>query len=433
MEANNPFNRLPIELRWCILESVPDVQSLASAALACHAFYVAFIDKQDGLIKKVLINCIGLGSFREAVMAHQCFPPYLSVQVNKTRWPTAEQPQQPQQPQQQLLMYNYISDFLQRLERPSLPPSFPSDTWTMRDALTLSKFHLQVVSTLAKRLTHTCARESSTMCPLKDSFSSFPLSRSEEDRIARALYRFELFRKLFGCFTFFFEETHNQLHNIFFTKFGPLENAQLGCIHDLLGIEIETAVKAVAEHSMVEFDPDISIDDAPIQHILTLGLEKILEIVSCDTYEDRERLLIVEGMPPAKNTYFLHDALDSFCSLDLTEGIGKEIREAAPFFVDGDPGPAKVLEEDLKADMWTEDDEETFGIYDAFGVVSRKRGSLLWDHERLEAIGVLQSPAATESLKRSHSPPPFQPKSLAEAKAFWLKDLKSPFTMTASG
>ena len=116
---------------------------------------------------------------------------------------------------------------------------------TMRDAMTISDFHVQTVSVLTQRFIEACARAAAPHLPLEDSLRSRAASPPEGARIARTLYRFETFRRLFGCFC------ENEEHRvdvideellrytpIFFSKFAPWENAQLGCIHDFLASEM---------------------------------------------------------------------------------------------------------------------------------------------------------------------------------------------------
>ena len=82
----------------------------------------------------------------------------------------------------------------------------------------------------------------------------------------------------------------------------------------------------VAEHDItwgeysINFNADI--DHSAIQHLLTLGLGRVLEIISCGSYADRERLLRVDEMPPGENDAFLRCALDNAQVLDPLEGVG---------------------------------------------------------------------------------------------------------------
>lgn len=64
-----------------------------------------------------------------------------------------------------------------------------------------------------------------------------PVSNPEKERICRALYRFELFRRLFGYFAWWTDELMG-LAMVFFTRLSPWEIAQLGCIHDFLGRQV---------------------------------------------------------------------------------------------------------------------------------------------------------------------------------------------------
>ena len=226
---------LPAEIQHCILASLIDVRSLASAALVCRAFYSTFKSDKESLIRDVLINCVGYNILPEALIAHQCSPPYLSVQVERAII-------LPEDRLELDRLHDYASEFLKRLKRPAVTTII----CTMRDAITISDFHLQVVSVLTQRFIQACARAAPIHLPLEHSLRSRPASPSEEDRIARTLYRFETFRRLFGCFCtnpehpVHWTDEEPLLHYtlIFFSKFAPWENAQLGCINDFLAREV---------------------------------------------------------------------------------------------------------------------------------------------------------------------------------------------------
>ncbi|KAI0013801.1 hypothetical protein F4779DRAFT_561416 [Xylariaceae sp. FL0662B] len=380
-ETNNPFNHLPIELRCCILAFLPDLQSLVSSTLTCHALHDALMARQTGIIQGVLINCIGLGSLPEAIIAHQCSPPYLGVHGDNTTWPAPANHLDGEQKQKQ---FDYISKFLQRLERPSVP----SNTWTMRDALTLGNFHFQIVLPLTKKFTEACARTISNFPIPLNGLSSRPMSRSEEDRIARAFYRFEMFRRLFGCFNKSVEAEVERFHQIFFFKFAPWENAQLGCIHDFLHNQISPAADAIvgacADDLGISFG---SVRTAFIQHLLTIGLDKFLEITfSRDVHIHVENLLTVESLQPYHNRQFLQDAIRLIGCKSPLEGIGKALLEATPFCVDEDAGPEKVHE--LLFEKYS---NGVLGVYNWLYDVHWDIGYVMWDRERLDDISILQS------------------------------------------
>ena len=214
---------LPAEIQRSILASLPDPRSLALAALVCRALYSTFKADENSLIRDVLVNCVGFNTLPEALITHRCSPPYLSVRDDELYVHRRWEPK----------LHLYVSDFLQSLERPAIT----SIICTMRDAIKIGDFHSQVVSVLTQRFIQACARAAPSLPTLEESLRWNPASPSERTRIARTLYRFETFRKLFGCF---WDSDRALLHysSIFFSKFAPWENAQLGCIHDFLAREV---------------------------------------------------------------------------------------------------------------------------------------------------------------------------------------------------
>lgn len=127
----------------------------------------------------------------------------------------------------------YIVEFLRDLDR----TSFEKTIISMTEAFTLNDFHVHTVSPLAERFVVICTERYEWQEPLWESIEERPVSKTEWERIERVLYRFELFRKLFGRF-------HDSaakltpLVKFFFQNFAPWENAQLGCIHDFLAREV---------------------------------------------------------------------------------------------------------------------------------------------------------------------------------------------------
>jgi hypothetical protein len=215
----NALQILPLELQLCILNLLPDVDSLACAALSCRHFYTLFRQNEEKLLKNVLINCIGLNVLPEAVKAYPCSPPYLNTNIETALDLGAEEAQE---------QGHYAIDFIQQLPLRE-EPIWPS----MHDSLIISRLHVNVVSCLTDKFIHACSK--TTHVPLGASLEIRPASQTEKDRISRVLYRFEIFRKLLGCFS---NEYELHLSFLFFSRFAPWKNEQLQCIHDFLAQEV---------------------------------------------------------------------------------------------------------------------------------------------------------------------------------------------------
>ncbi|KAI8963187.1 hypothetical protein F5Y11DRAFT_365344 [Daldinia sp. FL1419] len=379
-DIQNPFEFIPIEVCHRILVYLPDVTSLVSAALSCRALYETLKDGEHIIVRSVLINSFGLSVLPVATLAYKCSPPYLSTN------PTFS-PGYPSDRQVRLLK-RYLFDFIGNLERPT-----PLRTrLSLRDAIALDTYHHGVVSKLAQKFIKACARTSSS-CPLgiKRSLRKLPFSTWEWDRVFRSLYHFEIFRKLFGCLGFM-ENDIKHLVMVFFAKFAPWENAQLATIHDFLADQVMPAFDDIARHDvtwgkhLVDFD--VGGYDARIQHLLTLGLEKIQLISSADSYKDREALLKAgKEMPPGEAATFLAYLLDTIDDLNPQQGEGAAIFNASPFFLDEDSGAEKIWRISLAHDR-----NRRFAIYEELDWLYRARGYVFWDQKRLQILGALDSP-----------------------------------------
>ncbi|KAL6366094.1 hypothetical protein LRP88_00190 [Fusarium phalaenopsidis] len=261
-ESNSRLLAAPMEVHQHILAFLPDIPSLAAAALSCRQLYAAVKNAESALVRRVLINCIGAANLPEALITHHSS------------------------------MY------------PSLPKQQPCRAATPTDSPQNGR-------------------------------------TAEWERIERVLYRFELFRKLFGRF----HQSEGKLKPLaksFFQKFAPWENAQLGCIHDFLAREVGQVYNYVAEHDIVWGAYRITLNGYggyAIQHLPTLGLSKILEIARSETFGEKSRLVGGGAPIDRMNNAFLLIAFRSIYDIDHgNKKAAKAMRKLPPFFDDGDDG-----------------------------------------------------------------------------------------------
>lgn len=230
-QTRDCISLLPPELRRWILGSFSDIRSLISVIQTSSAFHAVFESDKHKIIRDVLSNVVGPDVLREATNNYRCCPPCSSMFINDAWLLGRENTGR---------MESYVSSFL-NLKEAVLPIS---STLTMQGALQLQDLHTQVVRPLARRFIQSCAKLSAPQFPLEDSLSSNPASPLEEDRIMRSLYRFEVFNKLFGLFTWPDEEVSDYRFKSFirsyFSETSPWEIAQLACIHDFLAREVMT-------------------------------------------------------------------------------------------------------------------------------------------------------------------------------------------------
>lgn len=156
--------------------------------------------------------------------------------------------------------------------------------------------------------------------------------------------------------------------------------------HDILWGEL--SVDAI---DLVEYGDDF---DAPsIQHLLSLGLIRLRQIIDADSYEARHRLLYKPY--PDTNWNFLYEALtsglyrsdDEVYLGDYTKKDKANLaRNHAPFSKDPDHGPADAW-------RWAHQDETQRNfVYSTSQIALRARGYCLWDRARLDEWSVFQQP-----------------------------------------
>lgn len=101
----------------------------------------------------------------------------------------------------------------------------------------------------------------------------------------------------------------------FFSKFAPWENAQLACVHDFLAWEVIPVFDEVAKHDIVWGEYRVDFCNSPasthIQHVLSLGLEEVYQVITAKSWEDKKNKLSVGEMPPGINLCFLHDPMEN--------------------------------------------------------------------------------------------------------------------------
>ncbi|POS79252.1 hypothetical protein DHEL01_v202342 [Diaporthe helianthi] len=364
----------PVELLQQILASLPEPRSLVSAIRTSRLLYLSFKQHEQHIISSVLINCFGTGGvLREAELTLDCTPP-----VPRT---------DPRESQVDPIAC------VERFFGADLEGSHcRRSRWTLRDAWEIHSFHADVVVPLMDRLVQASSDPEScaVSAGLNQSLKTRPISNMETERICRALYRFEMFRRLYGWFDLSARSHDGNLLQLCFAfclKFAPWELVQMGCINDFLGQQVAPVFNDVARHDITWGHANVDFNTRAahetIQHILSLGLREILTIARLqDTnYQEREALLDPDNHIPAKNGGFFNAALFvmNFYAQpsDGADLLYKTISSAKPFYGDADPGPET---------MWRlscPQDGSSLALFEEHDWIFRRWGYVLWDHERL--------------------------------------------------
>lgn len=439
--------RLPLELLQDILACLTDPRSLVCALQASPALYYSFKGNEQHILAAIMTNCIGAGVLREAQLTRDCTPPVLATRV--AGYPADPHKKVGEELEEELRMY--LAAFLLR-DWPEAGGS-ARKSWAISDALTLGNYHTEVILPLKDQFIKAASDPAScTMAAkLRKGLEVRPVTNLEEERICRALYLIELFRRVYGCNSRL--EWLGGVAQVFLHKFAPLEIAQLGCIHDFLSEQItpgalqpitrfkpQTHTSAstcslnifvssllsslaniiipqvfndVARHDVVwggnfrvGFDADV--DNGTIQHLLTLGLEETLAIIRLQDspYEARRKALSPEEEAPYVNDDFLWSALIMFDDNAEEANLYSSLYSAPPFHPDPDPGP------ELTWRISCPQDGSSLSIYNEHDWISRPWGYVFWDYARLQGLiltGDVLSSASWEprvSSVRIPQPPP---------------------------
>ena len=268
------------ELKCAIFQNLPDVTSAKSLALTSSSFYHTFLEAQSALLTQVLQNEI------TANLLHGAFAAFKASKIP-------------------IWTQQAVREFLNEYFGDLIPHN--SQQWNLPEALHMSKVHSCVEFFAAEFASAALSKN-----PTARGSNAAP-SVAEMIRIKRILYRFELYCNLFR------KPHHSRMirgerncliqpppfgkmeqRDIFFDRFSPWENEQLGCIHDYLIEVITVPFNDVAKHD-VDWGGEFSVEwvetfgDMEIHYkggYLLKGLEFIFELSTASAYDDRHQLLM---------------------------------------------------------------------------------------------------------------------------------------------
>lgn len=191
----NTLTSLPPEITQAIFCCLPDVASLKSLVLSHSSLYHVYLDAESLVLGEILRRQIGSEMISFATV--------LSKSYNLRPWSKAG-----------------VLDILSRLHEREAPM-----LWTLPQALCVSQFHTHVEFFVAGFAVAKLADETPK-----------ELSSHEKLRITRSFYLFELYCNLFRARKSVKTDRFSaeEQRDLFFTRFAPWENEQLGCIHDYL-------------------------------------------------------------------------------------------------------------------------------------------------------------------------------------------------------
>ncbi|CAF9920038.1 MAG: hypothetical protein ALECFALPRED_001411 [Alectoria fallacina] len=383
--AQLQLTSLTPELKCAIFTNLPDVTSAKSLALASSSFYYTFLDAQALILTQVLQNEIS------TPLLHGAFAAYKASRIP-------------------VWSKQAIQDFLNEYFGDSVPHK--SQKWKLSEALHMSRIHSCVEFFTAEFASFALSKN-----PTARGSNAAP-SFTEIIRIKRILYRFELYCNLFrkpihdrmirgqrNCLIQPSPFEKQEQRGIFFDRFSPWENEQLGCIHDYLIEEITVAFNDVAEHdvdwgelSIAWVDTSGNGEDFYKEGFLLKGLDFIFQLSTARIYDDRHSLL---ELSQNSGGSYLFEALGpprllQYGGVPLEEYNEEEekLYVRSPFDDDDDIGPAeawrRVHAKSTKGRFYYVEDHCLF----------RRRGYVMWDLSRLLGWNFLSLPVQALASER---------------------------------
>ncbi|KAK2733435.1 hypothetical protein FQN57_002131 [Myotisia sp. PD_48] len=216
-KARAPIEKLPPEIRLLVFANL-GLDSLKSLVRASLIFHEQYSSDRIYILRKCLQNTLGVIGI-DACAAYRAGTESFARTRNEVQ------------------IENFLDTYMKRLF--SGNPNFTGDL-TNDEILDFVKIHFSTTRPLLIHFTewalaNLANADSKTQISTKK-FCRLLLSRSEELRILRGLYRFQLFCNLFGCGPHIIEPPFIDFHfgeifNIFFHKFEPWETEEVGCIY----------------------------------------------------------------------------------------------------------------------------------------------------------------------------------------------------------
>ncbi|KAF2968599.1 hypothetical protein GQX73_g4971 [Xylaria multiplex] len=215
VDSESKLEKLPSELRIQILSSMPDLETLCSIIHASPTMHTQYLYARHEILS--------------ACLDHEFNGFYVDTYANVRSRPTDSGWKRSD---------NTITDFLGSYQLwMAAPNSYPGARALSPSCVRwMAAFHISVARPLARRLVFCDLENLRGNVPSAAHVHDIELSRSEEIRIFRALYRHQTYHHLFGQSMGYrgggFE--FNDINEIFFGLFDPWENEAIGCVDDFL-------------------------------------------------------------------------------------------------------------------------------------------------------------------------------------------------------
>lgn len=219
LKPSSALERVPLEIAQHILTSIDDISSLVSTVLACPFLYHAFTSAEEYITRQVLFQHVNPALINDAVLAYDT--------SHRTFWSDVDV--------RQILSQYFDTD---------KPPFL---AWKLSRAIPIAKLHNDIHYLATELASHAIAKIPAS--EEEPDSAHMPLSTNEITRIERTLYRFEIYCNVFGRYAQFTFIPGAEQRAVFFSKFAPWENEQLGCVHDYLAGAVKQGKNYIKNHA----------------------------------------------------------------------------------------------------------------------------------------------------------------------------------------
>jgi hypothetical protein len=225
-----PLEGLPAELRYQILECLDDLNDLKAVVHASPVLHHQYLSDRKRLLAHHLRAVLGDHVFFDACM------------VQKS--PALHRPKVP-------LSSRVLDEFMSGYHKLPSALAMIEKVCTADDLADMVGFYLSVIRPLSDSLSLLLLHQ------LPGASEVPPLSRMENVRIMRGLYRFELWCRLFGpgdktlhldLDRWAMDLNLKGILEHFFEVFEPWEIEEISCIHEFFWSACESAFDQIAEH-----------------------------------------------------------------------------------------------------------------------------------------------------------------------------------------
>lgn len=183
---------------------------------------------------------------------------------------------------------------------------------------------------------------------------------------------------------------------IFFDRFAPFENEQLGCVHDFLIDQVSPPFKDVAAHDIAWGESQIHyIDDydapenACKESLISKCLTAVYQLKCAKTYDERYKRLDAADVPPFDQENLFNDlqCVDDPSLPQLSALSADAARELSvpPVSIETDEGP-------FDAWRWAYSEHSPNVYFKIENWFFRTRAYVMWDKKRLDEWELLSSP-----------------------------------------